>query len=1081
VVTGALDSGSLVVTAGAGCGKTTILEESLAGERRSVAWIRCSERERAPGVLLMRIVDAIADAAPGASDVLAERLATAPEQIDAVAAIRELLAELARLLVEPLVLVVDDAEHLDGAPESLRLLDELIRDERSQLHVAVASRRSLDLRLAKPRAAGRLTELTAADLAFEAQECAAMLQSLAGVDPVPDRVEQMMEATEGWPLGVALATGLVARGQRTAGDGDALASLASTPDLRSYVREELLDSLEPELRQAVLASSVVREITPEIASALELPDEFGDRLERAGVLIRRLDERGTFAHHPLLRELFLERLRVEWREEELRRAHAAVASALAEAGDGVGTVEHWLEAKSWTEAAAVIEREGLVWVRTSPELMRRWLAVLPPEARALPTIRAFEGQLEWLAGRNAEAIDALREAIRGFRDRQDPPAEWIARSILVDLLFAEGEVDQFQPVVEGWDRPAAGAAGGLAPAAAAYAATGLASFARFEESDRLAEAAKRHPEPALVAPLEALRLAYCDAPCGLVDEACERLEAADLELERFDPLNRRVHVRGALAFMLLDRGRPEDALRMWMRIRDDVRGGTAPVLADAALGWAALLHAQAGRLAEAEAELASYGRVETGARAFIGGLAPATVASLRGDAPETIASAELAFAIVDGGPTLFRYWVGIELVPPLAMVDRDRARAVLADVLAVVDQHYPEALGCYPRGRVLALRAWLAHGDGELSDSDADLRRSFEDAGQSMRFTLRREWPRLERVLWSALERGVLEPAPTVDAVSTAFPDGLQLVPFLDHPVPAVRRAALEPAVGSGDPTALAHLRRLEEDPDPELADAAARAVGRLGHSLPPLRFELLGRFVLRRGSWSAGEHEWKRPIDARLVRFLLVHLDRPVQEDLIFEALWPDLSPSSARRSLHVAVSRARRMLDPPGAERSTIQSIEGGYRLALGQHDAVDADQFRSAAEAALAEPGQRGPLEHARSLWGGEPLPEERYSDWATAYREQLIDRYIAVLTGLISVHERGDEHDEAAGLARELIELDPLNEEAHRALMKAYARAGRTGHALRQFLACRRALVDALGIEPAEATSRLQARILAGEAV
>ena len=45
----------------------------------------------------------------------------------------------------------------------------------------------------------------------------------------------------------------------------------------------------------------------------------------------------------------------------------------------------------------------------------------------------------------------------------------------------------------------------------------------------------------------------------------------------------------------------------------------------------------------------------------------------------------------------------------------------------------------------------------------------------------------------------------------------------------------------------------------------------------------------------------------------------------------------------------------------------------------------------------------------------------------------------------------------------------------------ARSGRTGHALRQYLECRRALVETLGIEPAEATSRLQARILAGQPV
>jgi DNA-binding SARP family transcriptional activator len=63
----------------------------------------------------------------------------------------------------------------------------------------------------------------------------------------------------------------------------------------------------------------------------------------------------------------------------------------------------------------------------------------------------------------------------------------------------------------------------------------------------------------------------------------------------------------------------------------------------------------------------------------------------------------------------------------------------------------------------------------------------------------------------------------------------------------------------------------------------------------------------------------------------------------------------------------------------------------------------------------------------------------------------------------------------------LAVDPLNERAHRKLMIAYARSGRTSYALRQYLECRRALVVALGVEPSEETSRLQARILAGGAV
>jgi DNA-binding SARP family transcriptional activator len=175
--------------------------------------------------------------------------------------------------------------------------------------------------------------------------------------------------------------------------------------------------------------------------------------------------------------------------------------------------------------------------------------------------------------------------------------------------------------------------------------------------------------------------------------------------------------------------------------------------------------------------------------------------------------------------------------------------------------------------------------------------------------------------------------------------------------------------------------------------------------------------------------------------------------------------------------------VLDTPGSRQSIIESADHAYRLRLGEHVSIDSEEFRAAAERALGEhgDGRTALLERARELWRGEPLPEERYSDWATAYRERLIDRYIAVLTALVKARERVGDHAGAADLARELVDIDPLNEAAHRALIVAYARAGRTGHALRQYLKCRRELVEGLGIEPAEATSRLQARVLAGESV
>ena len=49
------------------------------------------------------------------------------------------------------------------------------------------------------------------------------------------------------------------------------------------------------------------------------------------------------------------------------------------------------------------------------------------------------------------------------------------------------------------------------------------------------------------------------------------------------------------------------------------------------------------------------------------------------------------------------------------------------------------------------------------------------------------------------------------------------------------------------------------------------------------------------------------------------------------------------------------------------------------------------------------------------------------------------------------------------------------------MTALARAGQRSLALRQYLECRRRLIDGLGVEPDAETADLQRRILAGRPV
>src|SRR6476620_3594235 len=145
-----LEAGSVLVVADAGFGKTSALEQALARGELDAAWVRCGDAGGDAGRLVGLVVDAVRAAVPGAADVLAERLAATREPVDPQRAAAALERELAPLLVDPLVVVLDDAEALDGVTGALAVVARLLAAEAPALR-AMPSR--CERRAAAPRVA----------------------------------------------------------------------------------------------------------------------------------------------------------------------------------------------------------------------------------------------------------------------------------------------------------------------------------------------------------------------------------------------------------------------------------------------------------------------------------------------------------------------------------------------------------------------------------------------------------------------------------------------------------------------------------------------------------------------------------------------------------------------------------------------------------------------------------------------------------------------------------------------------------------------------------------------------------------
>ncbi|UGS34557.1 BTAD domain-containing putative transcriptional regulator [Capillimicrobium parvum] len=1055
-VRGALEHGSVGLVAGAGYGKTLLVEEALEG--RTAAWLSCRGRDTKVDRLMVDALQAIRRAVPGAADVLIETVSTAGEAPSPLEVTRALLDELDKLLVEPLIFVIDDAEELADAGGTLRLLEQLVDTEHSRLRIVVCTRRPLNLRIARAQASGRITLIDESDLAFGAEESALVLESQLGRAPTDGEVDEVMQRTLGWPLGVVLGS--------TIGN--------SNGAIARFLAEEVLGPLDGELRAAMLASSAVDELTPAMSAALGLPADLANRLGRLGVLLRPVPGRpGTVAYHPLLHEHLREQWELEAPAEERARTLISVGTQLSSEGRVGEAVDAFLAARAPERALEVLDQHATVLVRTTPGGVEAWLDALPPELRADPRASAVAGRLRAAAGLHEDAVPRLRAAVA----QDDDEAASAAAAEAAESLYWLGRLPEGLELLLSLERPTV--------QAQIWTAVLYGSSGRLDEATAVLEAVDRRPDAAVFAGLRTLAETYISLPDGRHEEL---LAALRRRLETLTDDRRSTHrpeyLAGFSAFTLGDAGMPDAGIALTdLLFAEAARSGIPSFIRAETHALRAFLLSLDGRTAEAEVALGAIGEgvATDGWAPGIAECAMAACLLARGERAGAYALAERAMARMEPAPLPFRQFVSHALVPTIAAAaSPDRAHRLARLTLAWLEETYGPDHGSYHRARSLALCAWTRNLIGDVPGAGEDMRRALELAGDAAPMLVRAEWRRLEELFSDLMAAGELDPAVALDAAERVFPGGEELAGFAEHPRADVRARAARTLGSSGHPRAEILLDALEKDDDPEVVEAAkgARATGR---RFPPSRtITLFGGFSLRRGNWVVDERAWGRPTTARLVRVLLTQRGAFMPEEELLEALWPDKPPKSARSSIQVAVSRARSVLDVAGAEQSVIQYSERAYRLVLDDRDRVDTELFGATAAAALVAKGatQIRLLETAVALWTGEPMPEERYSDWAQSWRENLVGRYAQALTTLVDLRGRAGNHAAAAAAAGRLVGLDPLDEGAQRLLITALARSGNRARALRQYLACRKQLVDELGIEPSEPTRDLQRRVLAG---
>lgn len=365
-----------LVDAPAGFGKTTLVAQWAARvDDADVAWVSLDRADDDPARLWTYVVAAL-ESRLGAD---AERARTAIQGGAGIVegALPWVIEGLTRGEVH---LVLDDYHLISNADvhDQVAYLAERLP---AGAHLVLLTRADPALPLSRMRASGQLHEIRADRLRFSRAEAQRLLNGSHGLGLSDEEVDRLVERTEGWVTGLALA----------------ILSLADRDDKREFVERfagtqahlveylvsEVLARQSDEARDFMLGTSVLdRCCGPLCDAVLERRGSAGllRDLERANVFLLPIDgEHSWYRFH----QLFLDVLRNELlltAPERITGLHRRASEWYRESGMVGEAIDHALLGGAYDVASDLIATSFLSELAAGRvATLGRWLAALPAE------------------------------------------------------------------------------------------------------------------------------------------------------------------------------------------------------------------------------------------------------------------------------------------------------------------------------------------------------------------------------------------------------------------------------------------------------------------------------------------------------------------------------------------------------------------------------------------------------------------------------------------------------------------------------------------------------------------------------
>lgn len=1025
------------VSAPAGYGKTTLLVDFAADVDAMVCWYRIGTEDSDLVQFVHHIVAAFQQQIPEFGKALEEQLTNPGSVADAPTLSAELINEVEERVQDFCVLVLDDY-HLAGENQQIvDFIENLLEHLPDHLRILMGSRSVYGIPTANLYVREELITISADELRFRPEELQKLVLQNYRMRISSEQAEEFAKRADGWIIAILLAV-------RAMDDGALPKFTGAIEQVYEYLAEEVVSRQSPELRDFMLATSILGDFNEQLCNyLLKRKDSslFLRALEERNLFVSRTETRegNSYRYHQLFSE-FLQDFFLRHHPEHKRELHSRAAKWHREREEWEDAIQHKLasgekeESAVWMDAVA-----GEYYTSGRQVLLGRWVNLLsqPPDFRhQAPRLLLYQAKTLGNQSQfetSLQLLDISEPVLKQENDKESLANATITRGMIYRFLGRHQEA--------------------IALAEQAHNVLKLKGKSKLE-SRQWHQAERLKAVPAfylgetrraisyLNSAVEGLRhlvasnqgntknvylydLAECLNDLGFIYISSSQMlnaqrafqEVLNIHLKIRSNLGALASARNNIAYLEHQVGHYADAWKQYSLALENAEAANRTLV-------------QIGILNGRGEVLLDLEEIDEAKENFTKALNLSKKSGQTQELGVTFAGMARAERL-DGNYNEAMNWLRQAASSVQGSLDKTEYAMHLGNIYSAMGQR-ELALKQYAN----AMNDWPTNGNPTQSQVLA----AFSSA---IIYFEKGDTPKAQELLEKALEgsAGIGYDQFLVVAAREA----INFISYVIETVPTVQIRSLYDRVRA-------------------FRTGKSVVEGRVeAQEIPALRVEVraFGLGEVRREGELLPSAIW-RSSRARALFYYILDKQRVRKEEIGLD-FWPDFSPGKISSNFHATLWRVRRAL----GFRDAIVFEDDYYSLHPSMniwYDVKEFEEYVQQAAKSRTSASERSELfRQAVQLYQGAYL-QDVYMDWADKRREELRNSYLTVLTNLASLENKAKKYREARELYEKIVSVDPYRDEIHLELMKCLTLIGSTSAAIAHFKRYKDLLRKELNAEP-----------------